>query len=61
MLVLISKCCLNVGNPFALMLCCCLYRLFLGLAWSTDDQSLKDAFSGFGEVTEGMFLHVYFC
>lgn len=26
---------------------------FLGLSYGTDDQSLKEAFSGFGEVTDG--------
>lgn len=25
-----------------------------GLAWGTDDATLKEAFSNFGEVTEGM-------
>uniref|UniRef100_A0A6N2MRR3 RRM domain-containing protein n=2 Tax=Salix viminalis TaxID=40686 RepID=A0A6N2MRR3_SALVM len=32
-------------------------RLFIGgLPWSTDDQTLKDAFSGFGEVTEARVI-----
>ncbi|GJM92088.1 hypothetical protein PR202_ga08516 [Eleusine coracana subsp. coracana] len=28
----------------------------LGLAWGTDDQSLKEAFNGFGEVTEARVI-----
>ncbi|XP_011003620.1 PREDICTED: glycine-rich RNA-binding protein 2, mitochondrial-like isoform X3 [Populus euphratica] len=32
-------------------------KLFIGgLPWSTDDQTLKDAFSGFGEVTEARVI-----
>ncbi len=31
-------------------------KLFVGgLSWSTDDQSLREAFESFGEVVEGMF------
>jgi hypothetical protein len=44
--------CTNVyAASFGLCFLCSI--LLLGLAWATDDQSLKDAFSGFGEVTEG--------
>ncbi|KAL6840399.1 hypothetical protein ACP4OV_030209 [Aristida adscensionis] len=32
-------------------------KLFVGgLSWSTDDQSLRDAFSGFGDVTEARVI-----
>lgn len=29
---------------------------FEGLSWSVDEMSLKDAFSSFGEVTEGKYV-----
>jgi len=29
-------------------------RKYAGLSWSVDEQSLKDAFSSFGEVAEGI-------
>lgn len=29
----------------------------IGLSYDTDDGSLKDAFSSFGDVTEGEFLY----
>ena len=31
---------------------------FQGLSYSTDDQTLKDAFSGFGDVVEGEFFNI---
>uniref|UniRef100_A0A2P2LCB0 RRM domain-containing protein n=1 Tax=Rhizophora mucronata TaxID=61149 RepID=A0A2P2LCB0_RHIMU len=32
-------------------------KLFVGgLSWGTDDQSLREAFSGFGDVVEGELL-----
>lgn len=33
-----------------------LYVWILGLSYGTDDHTLKDAFSGFGDVVEGEFL-----
>lgn len=33
---------------------------FLGLSYGTDDQSLRESFTGFGEVVEGMCsFHLY--
>lgn len=32
-----------------------------GLSWSVDEQSLKDAFSSFGEITEGTNCYTLSC
>lgn len=32
---------------------------FSGLSYGTDDQSLRDAFSGFGDVVEGEFNDIF--
>ena len=42
---------------FGSIYCCETYVLvfLLGLSYGTDDQSLKDAFSSFGDVVEGEF------
>lgn len=41
-------------DKFCFMLCWKLNRvLLIGLSYGTDDQSLRDAFSGFGDVVEG--------
>jgi hypothetical protein len=34
----------------------CLLLEHPGLAWGTDENTLRDAFSSFGTVTEGMLL-----
>lgn len=31
--------------------------LWLGLSWGVDDVKLRDAFSSFGEVAEGLYIH----
>ncbi|GAB2295682.1 Glycine-rich RNA-binding protein 4, mitochondrial [Dionaea muscipula] len=53
----------NIGNapiPITSMLNsvrCLSTKLFVGgLSWGTDDQSLKDAFSSFGDVTEARVI-----
>ena len=33
---------------------------FSGLSYSVDDQSLKDAFTSFGDVVEGEYFLFYF-
>jgi hypothetical protein len=38
------------------VLCLFFGVIWLGLSWGTNDQSLKEAFSSFGEVTEGQYL-----
>lgn len=40
---------------FVMRLSCGLERA--GLAWATDENTLRDAFSSFGTVTEGMNAH----
>jgi RNA recognition motif-containing protein len=32
--------------------------LWLGLDWGVDDVKLREAFSSFGEVTEGLYTHL---
>jgi len=32
--------------------------LWLGLSWGVDDVKLREAFSGFGDVTEGLYIHL---
>lgn len=39
-------------SVFVLML---LIIVFAGLAWATDDMSLREAFSAYGEVHEGIW------
>ncbi|KAG5226727.1 hypothetical protein OIU77_002005 [Salix suchowensis] len=51
----------NGQAPMASMLnsirCMSSSKLFIGgLSWSTDDQTLKDAFSGYGEVTDAKVI-----
>uniref|UniRef100_A0A5B7BRM0 Putative glycine-rich RNA-binding family protein n=1 Tax=Davidia involucrata TaxID=16924 RepID=A0A5B7BRM0_DAVIN len=46
-----------VASMFNAIRCMSSSKLFVGgLSWGTDDQSLKDAFSGFGEVTEARVI-----
>lgn len=62
---------LFVGGPLSLLLSLCLLCLchfyidgsdvvmcLAGLSWSVDEKSLKDAFTSFGEVTEGKEIRV---
>ncbi|KAF4355282.1 glycine-rich RNA-binding protein 4, mitochondrial [Cannabis sativa] len=50
----------NIQSPMASMLNsvrCMSSKLFVGgLSYGTDDQSLRDAFSGFGDVTEARVI-----
>ncbi|GAV58980.1 RRM_1 domain-containing protein [Cephalotus follicularis] len=51
----------NISSPMASMLnsirCMSGSKLFIGgLSYGTDDQSLKDAFANFGEVTEARVI-----
>lgn len=49
--------CLNVFQAFSfifLMAFCACNTFLLGLSYSTDDNRLREAFSSYGEVVEGV-------
>lgn len=38
----------------------CLILIHAGLAWATDENTLRDAFGSFGTVTDGVFVFPIF-